>query len=308
MVNDQSMSECVAEERAMTSVTPLVEKIASAPNRLDRQLGKLLLESGKITAKHIEAIIALQQEQPLLFGDAALKLGFVQEDDLLQALSRQFEYPCFIDGESKLSQRLVVALQPFGAKAERYRALRSDLVLNGFSGEARSLAIVPAQTGQSAIDVAANLAVAFAQLGESTLLIDADMRQPCLQELFRVRAVPGLSDVLIGRTPLKQAIAQVEAFSTLSILCAGAAPPNPQELLSRPIFSSLLDIASRIHDVVILIAPPADQFADAQIIAARASSCLLAVELHKSRYADVKRVAERFSANNIALAGAVVAE
>jgi protein-tyrosine kinase len=301
------MGECIAEERAMTGVAPIVEKIASTPNRADQLLGKLLLDSGKITAKHIDAIVALQQEQQLLFGDAALKLGFVQEDDLLQALSQQFEYPCFIDGESTLSPRLVVARQPFGAKAERYRALRSDLVLNGFRGDAKSLVVVPAQAGQSAIDLAANLAVAFAQLGERTLLIDADMRQPCLQDLFQVRAVPGLSDVLIGRTPLKQAIAQVEAFSTLSILCAGAAPPNPQELLSRPIFSSLLDIASRIHDVVVLIAPPADKFADAQIIAARTSSCLLAVELHKSRYADVKRIADRFNANQIALAGAVIA-
>ncbi len=289
------------------SVATLIEKIP-ALERADELIGTLLVNCGKLDSHDINSIISYQQENKVRFGEAAVALGLINSGDLLQALSRQFDYPCLPAESPLLSKRLLAIYQPFGEESEKYRALRSHLMLSLFSDERKLLAVVPSEDATTAIDVAANLAIMFAQAGERTLLVDADMRAPAMHELFAVNASPGLSDVLIGRIPLKQAIAKIEAIPTLSLLCAGVVPPNPQELLSRSIFSSFIDIAAKIYDVVILSTPAAAASADAQLVAARAGNCLLSVARHSSSYTTVKRIRETFAATGIHIVGATICD
>src|SRR6185436_9716186 len=118
-------------------------------------------------------------------------------------------------------------------RAEELRGLRTQLMIRWAKAgvQHRVLAIVSPGAGEGRSYVAANLAVAFSQLGERTLLIDADLRRPRQHHIFNVSDRIGLSAVLSGRAG-RSAVAPVPEFGALSLLTAGARPPNPQELLA----------------------------------------------------------------------------
>ncbi|MGC5317045.1 CpsD/CapB family tyrosine-protein kinase, partial [Escherichia coli] len=80
--------------------------------------------------------------------------------------------------------KVVAAYNPFSKQVEALRALRSQLMVRWFDidGKHKALSIVSPASGEGRSFIASNLAVVFSQLGERTLLIDADMRQPCQHE------------------------------------------------------------------------------------------------------------------------------
>ena len=78
-----------------------------------RAIGALLIDAGRLTAEDAEKVLRLQKERDLRFGDAALQLKLLTEDDIRFALSRQFDYPYLPAGDQSLSQELVAAYRPF---------------------------------------------------------------------------------------------------------------------------------------------------------------------------------------------------
>lgn len=187
-----------------------------------RNIGRALLDNGKISATDVESILRLQNEQGLRFGDAAVKLGLVKDSDILQALAQQFDHSWLPANSSAVAPELVAALQPDSPVVESLRLLRSQLTLRWFSGR-KSLVITSPTEGQGASHIAANLAVMFSQLGERTLLIDADMRNPRQHTMFHLPSNPGLSDILAGRATL-QIIHMIDALKNLFVLTAGTIP------------------------------------------------------------------------------------
>ena len=114
------------------------------PAAADRSLGALLVDAGKITLANAEQILQLQKQTGVRFGEVAVQLGFLKEEDLRFALARQYNYPCLRRGESQVNNEVVAAYQPDAPQVEALRALRSQLMLRWFTGEAggRALAIV----------------------------------------------------------------------------------------------------------------------------------------------------------------------
>ena len=272
---------------------------------LDAHIGKLLMDAGKLSAVDVKRIIAVQKEEGLRFGEAAISTGLVEENDILRALSVQFEYP-HIPSDCPLNKKLVLASQPFSARAEAFRALRSQLLLGWFGGRKKLLAVSSARKGEGSSEVAANLAIAFAQLGEKTLLIDADMRNSGQYALFNFKPAAGLSNLLAGRGSLMDSVEYVDQIGALAILCSGAQPPNPQELLCRPAFASLLREAAEAYDVIIIDTPPALESADAQVIAAITGGSLLVARRHQTRVRELQQIKDQFAQVGITAIGAVV--
>jgi len=272
----------------------------------DTRLGELLQHDGTLTEQDVRAIMAAQRLHGERFGEVASRLGLVKEQDVQHALARQAEFPLAVPGESTLSPELITAYQPSSARAEELRTLRSELGLRWFGRGHRALAIVEARTGDGGAVLAANLAVAFAQLGERTLLIDGNLRAPGQHELFGLKAETGLADFIRGRENLDGAAVKVPGFSCLSVMFAGALPPNPQELLGHVSFAYLMETATTKYGVVIVDTPPMLQCADAQIIAARAGGAVLATKRHETRLNDVARIKSQLEAAGVTLLGAVV--
>ena len=280
----------------------------------DRSIGAILFFAGKLKADQVVRALRLQSDEGLRFGDACIKLGYVTQEDIDSALSQQFHYSYLRPGDTTLDKELVAAYDPFSAQVEALRDLRTQLLLRWFrtgrravelGAERKMLAIVSHDRGDGRTYLAANLAIVFSQLGGRTLLIDADLRHPRQHSLFNLRNRIGLSSVLAGRAN-GSAVERVGNLANLSILPAGAAAPNPLELLSRPQFRDLLASESKSFDVVLIDTPAAESSSDAQAIAARAGGALVVAREDRSRIEALGRLAASIRSTHAQVVGCVL--
>lgn len=239
-------------------------------------IGAILVGTGRLSEENVDRILSLQVEQGKPFGDIAIGLGLLTEDDVRFALSRQFNNVYLPAGDTSLNNHLVAAYKPFSPIVEKLRGLRSQLMLRWFDADAEQniLAIVSPGAGEGRSFIAANLAIVFSQLGKRTLLVDSDLRAPRQHELFKLGNNAGLSSLLAGRAGAG-GIARIPSLPGLSVLPAGATPPNPQELIGRSAFAELLQSLAGEYDVVIVDTPAASEYPEAQVIATHASAALI---------------------------------
>ncbi|MBC7664291.1 MAG: chain length determinant protein EpsF [Caulobacter sp.] len=235
-------------------------------------IGEIFRETHRLEADQIEAILAHQREHGMLFGESAIALKMVDSHDVMWALSRQFHYPYALDSRKRFDAELVTATTPFSSVSETFRSIRSQLIRRSeHDTQRRALAVVSADSGDGKTFFAANLAIAFSQLGRRTLLIDGDMRSPRLHKLFGLDNSRGLSSILAGRLSAR-VLAPVADLPSLFVLPVGVAPPNPLELLESPAFGLLIKELLGKFDHVIIDSPSAIVGADAGVIAARSGA------------------------------------
>lgn len=272
----------------------------------DGRIGSILVQNGKIDSRDIDPILEVQRHRGLRFGEAALSLRLINRDDLRNAVAKQYGLSHLLPGSEKISSELVGAYEPFHPRAEEMRALRTQLLIRWSNAQVirRMLAVVSPGSGEGRSYVAANLAVAFAQLGERTLLIDADLRAPRQHRIFNVPDRIGLSAVLSGRAD-RSAVVAIPQFGTLSLLPAGACPPNPQELLLRPALAALLGDLSSEFDVILFDTPPASLYADAQSLAFRAGSAIVVTRKDHTSIADAASTIRALSDTGTRVVGTV---
>jgi receptor protein-tyrosine kinase len=283
-------------------------KAARVPaGRDNRTIGAVLVDSGRLAIEDVERIIRLQREKGLRFGDAAKKLRLLSQEDIDFAVSQQFDYPYLRRGESTVSERVVCAYEPFRPQIEALRALRSQLILRWFDHDPgrRALVVVSAGRGEGRSFIASNLAVVFSQLGERTLLIDADLRNPCQHALFGLDNRSGLSTVLSGRGGL-EAIQRIAGLRNLAVLPSGPVPPNPQELIGRPLFVKMLDELAAEFDVILIDSPPAALTSDAQTLVVRAGAALVVARKHSTRAWRVQGISDSVVQAKATIVGSVL--
>jgi protein-tyrosine kinase len=278
-----------------------------ADHAAESSMGALLLDSGKLNPEDAERVLRMQKETGIRFGEAAVRLGLVSEEDVQQVLARQFSYPYLRKGQAGLSPKLLAAYEPFSPQVESLRAIRSQLMLRWFARGRRALAIVGVDTDDGAPLFAANLAIVFSQLGEQTLLVDANLRAPRQQDAFGLKPRQGLSDVLAGRADL-DVIARVPAFVDLSVMPSGTLPPNPQELLAREGFRNLNTQLESRYDVVLYDVPPFQAGVDSMAVANRAGGALLVTRKNTTRIAHLSRAAEQLVDAGCEVLGSVLME
>ena len=192
---------------------------------------------------------------------------------------------------------------------EPLRALRCQLTLRWRNvAHRKALAITSPDRGDGRSWLAANLAIVFAQAGDRTLLIDADMRHPCQHRLFNVDNAVGLSALLTGRAVGRDVVRRIHPSLRLFVLPAGILPPNPQELLVRPMFESMLGRFSQLFDVIVLDTPAANETADAQILSARAGAAVVLARRNRTRVADLTATMASLSETGVNVIGSVVNE
>ena len=275
--------------------------------RSDRCIGAILVEDGKLTAREVERVLERQRKDKARFGEAAVRLGYVSEDDVRFALARQYDMPHFTPASEGPSRELVAAFAPFHPRTEELRALRTQLMIRWYNPEQgrKSLVVASPESGEGRSYVAANLAIAFSQLGARTLLVDADMRNARQHRIFGLPETQGLSTLLSGRSDHK-ATFPVPGMNKLSVLPAGPLPPNPQELLSRPIFASFMRDLQQVYDVLIIDSPPARHYADTQSITFRAGDALIVARKNHTSVASTQKTIRELAATGARVVGTVV--
>lgn len=291
------------------NVLPIEAHRQSGLMRSERTIGAILVEEGKLTHAEVERVLARQREEKVRFGEAAVRLGIITEDDVRFALAKQYDMPHFTPSSEGPSRELVSAFAPFHPRAEEIRALRTQLLIRWYNPEQgrKSLVVASPERGEGRSYVAANLAIVFSQLGARTLLVDADLRKPRQHKIFGLPESHGLSSLLAGRSE-HTATFPVPGMNRLSVLPAGPLPPNPQELLSRPVFNSFMKDLQNIYDVVIIDTPPARHYADAQSVTFRAGDALVVARKDHTAVALTSKTIRELAGTGARVVGTVVNE
>lgn len=272
----------------------------------NNSIGAILIALGKLKPEAIPRIMAVQDREGCRFGDAAKRLHLISEQDLRYALNKQYDLPTLLPS-SMVSRELVVVHNPDHSCTEELRALRTQLLVRWYrpAKGRRVLAVLSPGEKEGRSYVVANLAVLFSQLGERTLLIDADFRKPRQHEIFDLEDRVGLSSVLAGRADHTAAMA-VPGFPNLMVLTAGAPPPNPLEQLSRPTFSALLNRYSSAFDVILIDTAPALHFTDAQAVGYQAGNALIITRRSHTRLTDTGRLIKSLGESGVGVVGSVI--
>ena len=275
----------------------------------DRSIGSIISETRHLGAEQVEKILKHQRDKGVRFGEAAISLGYASTDDVMYALSQQFHYPYAAQSQRLANPELVVLNKPFGVQAESFRAIRSQIMMRLFNeGQVRrAIAVVSPESGDGKTFFAANLAVALAQLGGRTLLVDADLRGPRQHEVFGIPNNAGLSGILSGRSESK-VIQQVTGVPSLFLLPVGITPPNPLELVERPAFGLLIRELLSKFDHVVVDTPAAIYGSDCGVIAARCGAALVVARKDRSRVGDLEELVAILIETSSKVVGAIYNE
>jgi succinoglycan biosynthesis transport protein ExoP len=192
--------------------------------------------------------------------------------------------------------------QEFGGEA--FRKLRTNIGFLGVEQPMRIILVTSGSAREGKTTVALNLAVAYAQGGYRTLLLEADLRRPSLHRVFGLSGTDGLTTTIIGETSAYQAMREID-IANLYCMVAGAIPPNPVELLGSNQMVELLQQLRSQFEIVIIDSPPilpvADSIAlarhcDGVVVIARAGST------HRDQLVETVRQVENANGRFLGLA------
>jgi capsular exopolysaccharide synthesis family protein len=182
---------------------------------------------------------------------------------------------------------------------EAVRTIRNTILLSDFEGRLRSIVLTSAAPSEGKTTIAAHLAIANADRGKKTLLVDGDLRRPSIHAKFGLTPREGLSNVLTGELAWQDVVVQVEGRPNLSVLAAGPGSHRAADLMG-PRLATLLDEFAKEYDLVFLDSPPLLGFAECLQMATAADGVLivsLAGETKRRAVAEVISVLSRLRAN-----------
>lgn len=176
---------------------------------------------------------------------------------------------------------LIVQADPRSPRAESFRSLRTNLQFLNIEKGPRSFVVTSSIEAEGKSTTAANLAIALADAGTKVVLVDADLRRPRIADYMGLEGAVGLTDTLIGRISLEDAL-QPWGRGSLSVLPAGANPPNPSELLGSDAMDKLVRQLESMFEVVLIDGPPLLPVTDAALLSMHTRGALLVVAAERT--------------------------
>jgi len=186
-----------------------------------------------------------------------------------------------------VTRPLIVQDDPHSVRAEAFRTLRTNLQFLDIEPGPKSFVVTSSIPSEGKTTTAANLTIAIADSGFNVLIIDADLRRPKLASYMGLEGAVGLTDVLIGKAELHDAL-QPWGRGGMFVLPAGTVPPNPSELLGSTAMEGLLRNLESEFDIVIIDMPPLLPVSDAALVSKITKGALVVVaagRTHKGEFA-----------------------
>lgn len=168
----------------------------------------------------------------------------------------------------RIESRLITHFAPKSPISEAYRTLRTNIQYTKVDRPIKSVLVTSSGPGEGKSTSVANMAITFAQMGTKTLLVDTDLRRPVLHGIFGHPRTEGLTNVLVGRVSLEEAIKPTR-IDNLDILTSGTLPPNPSELLGSNGMEKLLQELTVRYDICLFDSPPVIAVTDAAVLATK---------------------------------------
>jgi capsular exopolysaccharide synthesis family protein len=175
---------------------------------------------------------------------------------------------------------------------EIYRGLRTNIQFLGLDKPLRVVQVTSSLPGEGKTTTASNLAVVLAQAGNEVVVVDADLRNPRLHEVFATPLSPGLTEVLLGET-VEMAVNHRDGG--LHVVSAGAVPPNPSEMLSSARLGALLGELSARYEYVVVDSAPVLPVADAVALSRAVDGVLLVAQASRTSKRDVAAALDRLA-------------
>lgn len=267
-------------------------------------LPQFIAQRTGLTDADMRRIAAVQRQLGLGFIEAALRLQLISQTDLDVAMGAETRQATQVEPHAKPSSELLGAHDPFEPYCEGIRSLRTELALRAEGEACNVIVVVSPDHGEGRSRLAAELAIAFAQLGQDTLLVDADLRHSRQHELFGADNDDGLAQALAeGRSPRLQGVA---GLPSLSVLTAGSRPQNPLELLSDSAFESAMSGWCRRHQHVLIDTSPARICADAVAVAAQAGRVLMVARRHLTGFEATRELVRKLQSARAQIVGSVI--
>jgi capsular exopolysaccharide synthesis family protein len=217
---------------------------------------------------------------------------------------------------------LVMLARPGGPQGEAYRMLRANLDFVTLEREARTIMVTSALIGEGKTTTAANLALTLARAGRQVVLVELDLRRPRLDALFGLDNTPGLTDVVLGKAALEDAITLVSSTDlsnrssyagrpiltgsseegALGILHSGPLPPSPGEFVGTQALAKVLAELGELAETVLIDAPPLLEVGDAMTLSSRVDAMLIVTRLehlHRNTLRELARTLEQCPAQKL---------
>src|SRR6195256_5996909 len=174
---------------------------------------------------------------------------------------------------------LVAQHLPKSQMSEAFRALRTALLLSQADHPPQVILVTSALPREGKTTAAANLAVTLAQLGDRTLLVDADLRKPGVGRMLNLGSgkYAGLSSYLAGVSSLELVTIQHPTIPNLAAIPTGPLPPNPADLLSSHKFADAITVLRTKYKFIVIDSPPVMAATDAVIVSVQTDGVLLVV-------------------------------
>lgn len=205
-----------------------------------------------------------------------------------------------------VSDLLVTLSDPRSPISEAYRTLRTNLQFVSLDKPLRTILVTSAGSDEGKSTLIANLAIAMAQGERKVILVDCDLRRPCLHKLFGLGSREGLTSMMVAEGGSAEPPLQETGVPGLTLLASGPLPPSPSDLLGSRRMDGVLATLKERADVVLLDSPPVVAVSDAAVLATKVDGVLLVVSAGHTRREGVQAAKAKLEKVNANLLGAVL--
>ena len=204
-----------------------------------------------------------------------------------------------------LPRKLITIVNPMAVVSEQFKTIRTNINFSMPDKDLKTLLITSSTPGEGKSTISSNAAVVFTQEGKKVLIVDADMRKPTMHHTFKLNNVNGLANVLTRQAIIADVI-QESGIEGLSVMTSGPIPPNPAELLTSQMMTSVMQDLARDYDLIIFDAPPILSVTDAQILSNKCDGTILVVNSGTAEKAGVVKAKEALLASQANILGVVL--
>lgn len=194
---------------------------------------------------------------------------------------------------------------PKSRLAEKYRSIRTALLLSSADKPIKSIAVTSAMPGEGKTVTVANLGVTLAQSGKTVLLVDSDLRRPRLHRVFGIKNTFGLTSYLADSVEFKKVVKST-MVPGLFLVNAGPLPPNPAELLGSDKMERLIRMLEEECDYLLFDLPPMLEISDALVLGAKVDGMILIVQGDKTSRESLRTAREKMEMLKVRSLGVII--
>lgn len=201
---------------------------------------------------------------------------------------------------------LITLQEPRSAAAEAFRSLRTNLMFSSVENPISTLLVTSTAQSEGKSAVVANLAVTFAQGGNKTILVDADMRKPSQHTLWNIANERGLTTMMLEDSALSTPPLMDTPVENLRVLTAGPLPPTPADLLSSQRMNEVIGVLKARAHYILFDSPPVLAATDAALLGSKLDAALLVIRAGHTRRDDALRARQALERVHVRIVGAVL--